>query len=1218
MNLRPRRVIVAAFLALAAPGLPAAEPGEVSEADLAKITIATPARAQVKPAQARKLLVFGRCTGFRHGSIPYGAAAFRIVGETTGAFEAVVSEDEAMFEPETLKQFDAVCMNNTTGELFLPKDVDKLPDAEKAEAQARTARLRQSLLDFVRNGKGLVGVHAATDCSYRWTEYGDMLGAYFWGHPWSEQVGITLDDPGHALCRAFKGQPFSVNDEIYQFREPYSRDKLRVLLSIDPTRTNMNKGDKIKRTDGDFAVSWLHEYGEGRVFFCSLGHRNDIFWNPTVLAFYLDGIQYAMGDLPADATPSSRLSQSYLKQSRVEGREAGLDAMFGEMLAYQVGGDDANARRIAALVLEAQHDEVERRALVRRLTGLLGQGASIGCKRFACRQLRLIGTPAAVPAIAPLLTDPKLSDMARYALERLPGRMPDRALLASLPSCSGRVRIGIVNTLGARRPKAAVTALTELLAADDVDAARAAAAALGKIASREAAAALADARVDAPDDRRPALDHALLACAEALLAQRGMLKNRARRHAGEICKMLFASATQAPDDVRAGAFFGLVLSQGARGLDMAVDALVGNREYLRYAAARVARDLPGANVARAFADALHAMRPANQIVTINALAARGDRSVLPAVLACVSCESEDVRLAAVEALQVLGDPTVVLPLAGIAAGAEPNGPLQKAARRSLDRLSAPGVDAMTEYHVAQSDSPVRAELVRALGTRGVTPAVPTVLQAARDDDSGVRKAALKGLGLLAEPMHLRDVVALLLATEAKSEASELERIAVSVSRRIQDPAQQPEAVLDALAGDIRVETRCSLLSALGKIGVAAGLEALYAALDQRNDEVRKAAIRALADWPDASPMARLREISKDSPDPVQRVLALRGYARQLALPTDRPTRDTLRMYTEALALAKTDQERKTLLGGLGDVPHPETLKILESNIGDKAVQAEAIAAACKVLQALDGAAMKLTASHGQGAEKNATDGTRDTRWTTGAPMKGGEWFQVDIGYETDVTEIMLDAGPIGTDYPRGYEVYVSRDGKEWGQSVVTGKGTEKIFTVKIPPTYGRYVKILQTGQSGGNYWSIAELQVNGRPKHLGTGAELDRSKWTVSASKCNENAPKAIDGDLEERWGTGEGQRDGDWFMVDLGEERTVHQVILNAAKSGSDYPRRYEVHVSRDGETWEGPVSMGEGKTALTKIHLLPRLARYVKIVQTGFGDRWWWSIYDLKVIAE
>ena len=1212
-----RRGILSALTAFAVSLLAAAEVSDVPEAEIAKIEAAAPTRARAKPPQARKLLVFGRCTGFRHGSIPYGATAFRTMGQTTGAFEAVVSEDEAMFEPESLKQFDAVCLNNTTGELFLPEDVNKLPEAEKVEALARAARLRQSLLDFVRGGKGVVGVHAATDCSYRWAEFGDMLGGYFSGHPWHEVVGLALEDPGHALCRAFKGQPFAVNDEIYQFREPYSRDKLRVLLSVDTKRTDMDKGDKIRRTDGDFAVSWVREYGKGRVFYCSLGHRNEIFWNSTMLAYYLDGIQYAMGDLSADATPSSELSRPYLTRSRAEGREAGLDAMFSEMLVYQVGTDAANARRIAALVPEAQHDEDGRRSLVSRLAGLLGPGASIACRRFACRQLRLIGTSAAVPALAPLLTDPRLSDMARYALEGVPGKAAEKALLSALPSCSGLVRVGIINTLGARRSKAAVPFLAEPLAADDVDAARAAAAALGKIATRKAAATLADGLGDARDDRRPALDHALLACADALLAHPGGLENRAREQGGEICKTLFASATQAPDDVRAGAFCSLVLSQGGIGLDMAVDALVRNREYLRYAAARVARDLPGAEVAPAFATALHAMRPANQIVTIEALAARGDKAALRAVLDCASCQNEEVRLAAVEALEVLGDPTAVLPLAGIAAGAEPNSPLQKAARCSLDRVSAAGVDAMTECQVSRAEAPVRAELVRALGTRGVRPAVPTLLRAARDDDSAVRRSALKALALLAEPMHLRDVVRLLLAAEAEAESDALGRITVSVSRRIQDPAQQPQAVLEALGGDIRVEARCALLNALGKIAAPAGLAVLYAALDQQNDDVRKAAIRALAAWPDASPLARLRQISKDSPDPVQRALALRGYARQLALPSDRPTSDTLLMYGEALALATGDQERKALLRGLGDLPHPETLRILGSNIGDTAVGAEAVASATKLLQALDGSAMKLTASHGKESEKNAIDGTRDTRWTTGAPMEGGEWFQIDIGYETNVTEIKLDAGPSGTDYPRRYEVYVSRHGKGWGEPVVTGEGTEEVFTVKVPNTYGRYVKILQTGRSGGSSWSIAEIQVNGRPRHLGTEAELDRSKWKVSASECSENAPSAIDGNLDTGWATGQGQRDGHWFMIDLGEERTVLQAVLNAAKSDSDYPRRYEVYVSRDGEAWEGPVSKGKGKEALTRIHLLPRPARHVKIVQTGFSKSWW-SIYELRMIAE
>jgi type 1 glutamine amidotransferase len=269
---------------------------------LAKIKAALPDKPSAKPQKPRRLLVFTLCRGFRHSVIPLSVQAFKLLGEKTGAFETVESDDSAMFEPDQLAPFDAVCLMNSTGDLFLPPDFEKLSPAERAAAEKRDAHLKQSFLDFVKSGKGLIGVHAATDCFYKWTEYGEMLGAYFDGHPWNEEVGIKLDDPRHPLNAAFEGQPFSIADEIYQFKEPYSRQHLHVLLSLDTARTNVKK-DGIKRTDGDFAVSWVREYGKGRVFYCSLGHRDDIFWNPKVLRHYLAGIQYALGDLPADAKP---------------------------------------------------------------------------------------------------------------------------------------------------------------------------------------------------------------------------------------------------------------------------------------------------------------------------------------------------------------------------------------------------------------------------------------------------------------------------------------------------------------------------------------------------------------------------------------------------------------------------------------------------------------------------------------------------------------------------------------------------------------------------------------------------------------------------------------------------------------------------------------------------------------------------------------------------
>ena len=99
---------------------------------------------------------------------------------------------------------------------------------------------------------------------------------------------------------AFKEPYFIVTDEIYQVKDPYSREHLRVLLTIDMDRTTTTAKQKelIHREDGDFAMTWVKSYGKGRVFYCAIGHQHELFWNPIVLQHYLDGFQFVLGDLP--------------------------------------------------------------------------------------------------------------------------------------------------------------------------------------------------------------------------------------------------------------------------------------------------------------------------------------------------------------------------------------------------------------------------------------------------------------------------------------------------------------------------------------------------------------------------------------------------------------------------------------------------------------------------------------------------------------------------------------------------------------------------------------------------------------------------------------------------------------------------------------------------------------------------------------------------------
>lgn len=284
----------------------------LNEDEITKITEALPGEAPARPQKPRKLLVCTLATGFVHGSIPVGAHCFEMMGKKLGAWDAVISHDKEMFAPDKLAEFDAVLMESTTGELFGYKgdEVAKL----KAEDKEHNDMLRQSLVDFVKSGKGLVGVHAAGDCSYRWAEYGDMMGGYFNGHPWGS-VTYKIDDPKSPLTAMFPtDEPFELKDETYTYKmQPYSRDKLRILASIDTSKFTDAERAKENRPDHDYALSWIHEYGKGRVFYAAHGHSDHVYWNPVMLRHYLAGIQYALGDLPADAAPSNSASAAAAK-----------------------------------------------------------------------------------------------------------------------------------------------------------------------------------------------------------------------------------------------------------------------------------------------------------------------------------------------------------------------------------------------------------------------------------------------------------------------------------------------------------------------------------------------------------------------------------------------------------------------------------------------------------------------------------------------------------------------------------------------------------------------------------------------------------------------------------------------------------------------------------------------------------------------------------------
>ncbi len=1052
-------MVLAAFLAWT-PRAAAQRPEEIE-----KIRAASPDAPRVVPEQPRKLLIFSLCKGFAHSSVPYGARALEIMGEKTGAYTSVHSSDIAMFEPENLAQFDAVVFNNTTGELFLPQNLDELSEEEQREAREHDARLKASLLDFVRGGKGIVGIHAATDTFYDWPEYGEMMGGYFWGHPWNEEVAIKLDDPAHPINWAFKGQGFTIADEIYQFREPYSRENLRILLSLDTAKTDMTK-DGIRRDDDDFAVSWVRSYGEGRVFYCSLGHRHEIFWTPEILQHFLDGTQWAMGDLDGPSTPSAQLPPDYPETALRAVQHEFIDDAIDAITSYELGDDPSDLRFIEQVVNDTFGNEDVRRALAEKLAAVLEDpDAGFYAKRFVCRQLHHLGTPNVVPAVAPLLSDPELSDVARYAIERMDAPEVDEAYLEALSKATGDVQIGLIHGLGERKSRPAIDVLCELVTDEDTDIACAAMLALGKIGGIRAARTLEGLENGLTVERMPTWADAYLLCADNLVAA---------GHAGQ-AQSIYESVYRSglPDNFRVVALRGIVQVQGDDATVVVVEALRERNRAIREAAAAVARRVPGGAATHAFAGELPDLPPETQALLLISLAHRGDPGALPAVTSAARSDTELVRNAALEAMALLGDANSVALLTEIAASDEDQA--RGLARTALTRMPGQDINVALVYRMGNAPVPAyRAEAARALGSRLASRAAPALVEAASDEAPEVRGAALDALAAVAPPETFPGIIAVLVASQDSETRDAAQNAAIRVSQRAEDTAEPANVVAEAFGRTgTSVPARAALLRVLGQQGCETALPTVVNAAGARDPEVRGTALRVLSQWPNSAAMDDLLRLAKNASDDTERVIALRGFLRMIEMPSDRNVEQTLELYREADALAKTADETKLVLSGLGKMGHPAAMELIRPYLEDPAVRAEAELAA----QAVRSAEYETSASARGNAAHNAIDGNPGTRWDTGGRQQPGQWFMLDLGWPETVARITLDTTGSPNDYPRGYEVYVSDDTDDWGDPVAVGEGTEPVTVIECNNARGRHIRIVQTGSTEVWFWSIHELTV---------------------------------------------------------------------------------------------------------------------------------------------
>lgn len=266
-----------------------------------------PAKPTAKVAEGtrRQVLVFSLFTGFNHTVIPYVDEVFQILGNKTKAFETTISRDIESLSAANLSKYHILVLNNNCSiaprRNLLLDELERNPRYKSLDAsqrEAKAAEWEQAMLDYVRNGKGLVVIHGAPTLLNNSPKFTEMVGASFDFHPKAQKLTLQVVEPSHPLVAAFQGKPFVHVDEPYCFHGAYTKKDFRPLLKIDADK--VEDGDRTKfREDARYAA-WIKPYGKGRVFYCSPGHNEATYESPVILQFLMDGLQYAAGDLPCD------------------------------------------------------------------------------------------------------------------------------------------------------------------------------------------------------------------------------------------------------------------------------------------------------------------------------------------------------------------------------------------------------------------------------------------------------------------------------------------------------------------------------------------------------------------------------------------------------------------------------------------------------------------------------------------------------------------------------------------------------------------------------------------------------------------------------------------------------------------------------------------------------------------------------------------------------
>lgn len=627
-----------------------------------------------------------------------------------------------------------------------------------------------------------------------------------------------------------------------------------------------------------------------------------------------------------------------------EQSDASLRAILDNMKDYRHNQDHAAVLALRNYIRENSQTEQGRTDCEKELLSFVQDpAASPDGKWEACRMLRIVGSNAAIPVLARMLEREESSEMARYALEKIPGPQVDQALLQALGRTSGTIRLGIISSLGHRGVRRAVGPLADIAGGPDREAAEAAVTALGGIASEDAARSLLTLLASCPEPLKAPVAASLLNCADRLRAA-----GEADR-AYPFYQQLLGMDLSLP--VSGAALRGLIAVSGPKGRGLILDVLKSPESEMHAAAIDMIPEVFAEDEIQPLCEMLPRIPVVSRVKLLTALSGYSNDMAMLAAVQALSDVDASVRLAALRVLETLGNASIVKPL--VQHAARIRGTEQAAARTTLYALSGTEVDRAVLRLLEEETDPDRIlELLRCVGERRIMAGKAQLLEFMRHEDREVRVRAIRELGGLTTPSDLPRLLDLLLESDHPSERDEAANTTALTARKINRPHARARLVIQRLAETEETDDQVILLSVLGKIGDDSSLPVLRRVLEDPDPDLHEAAARAMIEWPTATAREDVRHIAERSQDPTLQVLAVRAYVRLVE--TERYLRPEAAVSSlkTILPFVQRPEEKMAVLSVLPRFSCPEALALAEAFVSDEGVREEAAAAVKQLRRSL--------------------------------------------------------------------------------------------------------------------------------------------------------------------------------------------------------------------------------------------------------------------------